>query len=113
MNYYSEEDMKEIRLAFEREVLAWSQVSTKKMFGCPCYKVNDSLFAFLVTKGVVLTHLGQSEKERLSRERASAFFSTGKKQIKNWPQISVSSVEELKAVMPHVKKSYEQALQGV
>jgi hypothetical protein len=59
MKYYSEEETKEIRLALEGEILRWSQVSVKKMFGCPCYKVKNKMFVFLVTKGIVFTHLGQ------------------------------------------------------
>ena len=110
MKYYSEEDTKEIRLALEKEVLTWSQVTTKKMFGCPCYKVNGRLFAFLVTKGVVITHLGQADREKLSLEHESTFFNTGKKYMKNWPQIPICDVEELAVIMPFVRKSYEQAL---
>ena len=110
MKYYSEEETKEIRIALEKEVLGWNQVSTKKMFGCPCYKVGNRLFVFLVTKGIVFTHLAQTDKEHLSQEYKMDFFNTGKKKIKNWPQIRINSFEELKAVMPYVRKSYERAL---
>jgi hypothetical protein len=113
MKYYSEDETKEIRAAFEREVFNWGQVSTKKMFGCPCYKVNNRLFAFLVTNGIVVTRLGQNEKEELSFKPGSTFFHTGKKYVKNWPQIPVRSIEELKTALPFVKESYKQALQGV
>ena len=57
MKYYDEEKMHDIRLKIDKEVLSWSNVTTKKMFGCPCYKYKDKLFAFLVTEGVVLTKL--------------------------------------------------------
>ncbi len=60
MQYYSEEETKEIRLAFESEVLNWGRVSFKKMFGCPCYKVNEKLFEFLVTKGIPAISLKRS-----------------------------------------------------
>ena len=110
MKYYSEEEIKEIRIALEKEVLGWSQVSTKKMFGCPCYKVSNKLFVFLVTKGIVFTHLDQTDKEHLSQEYELDFFNTGKKKIKNWPQVSIQSVEELKAIMPYARKSYKRAL---
>ena len=110
MKYYSEDESREIKLAFENEVMNWSQVSTKKMFGCPCYRVNNRLFAFLVTKGVVITHLGKTDKGQLSQEYQLDFFDTGTRKIGNWPQISFRSVEELKAIIPYVKKSYERAL---
>ena len=79
MKYYSEEETQGIRSAFEKEVLLWDQVSTKRMFGCPCYKVNDRLFSFLVTKGAVITHLNQTDREALALEHGSAFFNAGKK----------------------------------
>lgn len=110
MRYYSEEETREIRIALEKEVLGWNQVSMKKMFGCPCYKVKGKLFVFLVTKGIVFTHLGQTDKEKLSLEHELDFFNTGKKKIKNWPQLSIPSVRELRAIMPYVRKSYERAL---
>jgi len=55
MKYYSEEDMKDLRRVFEKEVLSWPEVSTKRMFGCPCYQADKRLFAFLVTDGLVIT----------------------------------------------------------
>ena len=113
MKYYSEEETQGIRSAFEKEVLLWDQVSTKRMFGCPCYKANERLFSFLVTKGAVITHLNQTDREALALEHGSAFFNTGKKYVTNWPQISVHNVEGLKAIMPYVRKSYELALQEV
>jgi hypothetical protein len=47
MKYYSEDQMNDIRMKVEEEILKWEGISTKKMFGCPCYKVNDKLFGFL------------------------------------------------------------------
>ena len=55
IKYYSEEETKELRLAIEKEVLNWAHVSTKKMFGCPCYQAKGKLFVFLVTNGIVIT----------------------------------------------------------
>ena len=55
MQYYNEEKMKNLRLKLEKEILSWPNVTTKKMYGCPCYKYKEKLFAFLVTDGVVLT----------------------------------------------------------
>ena len=41
MKYYSEEENRELRLAFEDIVLDWARVTKKKMFGCPCYKADE------------------------------------------------------------------------
>ena len=54
MKWYSEEETKELREAFEKEILKWPQVDFKKMFGCPCYLANGKMFAGMVTKGIVL-----------------------------------------------------------
>jgi hypothetical protein len=48
-------DVKQVRAKFERTVLAWSKVSLKPMFGCPCYLADGEMFVILVTNGVVMT----------------------------------------------------------
>jgi hypothetical protein len=110
MKYYSEEETKELRLALEAEVLRWSHVTTKKMFGCPCYQVKGKLFAFLVTKGVVVTSLQQVDRDRLSSQLQTIFFQAGKKTVKNWIRVPIENKEELAGVMPFIRKSYEETL---
>ena len=111
MKYYSEQEMKSLRLRFEEKVLLWSQVSTRKMFGCPCYQVNGKLFAFLVTSGVVITQLDQNDRAALSRQCQAAFFQAGEKIVKNWLMLSIKNQRDLNQIMPFVRKSYEAALQ--
>jgi hypothetical protein len=36
LKWYVEEETKELREAFEREILNWANVTSKNMFGCPC-----------------------------------------------------------------------------
>ena len=79
MKYYSEDEMKALRLAFEEEVLKWDQIDTKKMFGCPCYQANGKLFVFLVTKGVVITQLNEEDKNSLVKQFSTTPFKAGKK----------------------------------
>ena len=110
MKYYSEDENKELRLAFEQKVLSWSHVSTKKMFGCPCYQARGKLFAFLVTKGIVFTQLQPSDREKLTSIYKTSFFQAGKKTVKNWIMVSIKNLEELNRIMPFVRKSYEKAL---
>ena len=83
MRYYSEDENKELRLALEQKVLSWTHVSTKKIFGCPCYKARGKLFAFLVTKGIVFTQLQPSDREELTSIYKTSFFQAGKKTVKN------------------------------
>jgi hypothetical protein len=55
MKYYDEDVSGNLRLRLENEVMDWPHVSTKKMFGCPCYMVKKNIFVFLVTNGIVIT----------------------------------------------------------
>ena len=110
MKYYSEKETKDLRLALEKEVLSWAHVSTKKMFGCPCYQAKGKLFVFLVTNGIVITKLEPDDKKELSNQRQTSFFQAGKKTVKNWVKLSVKGTEELDTIMPFVRKSYEHTI---
>ncbi len=105
--YYSQEKMKPLRGAFEREVLRWPGVSQKQMFGCPCYWSNGKMFAFLVTGGVVPTQLSDQERAGLARRFATTPFGTEKRSVARWPVVPVKDAEELKHVLPFVRKSLE------
>lgn len=106
MKYYSEEETRDLRLAFEEEVLRWPHVRTKKMFGCPGYQVNGRLFAFLVTHGVVITHLTPADRVTLSRQHPTTVFQAGKKMVPNWVKLAIENKEDLDRILPFVRKSY-------
>jgi predicted DNA-binding protein (MmcQ/YjbR family) len=107
MQYYDEEKMRTLRLTIEREILSWPEVSTKKMYGCPCYKHRDKLFAFLVTDGVVLIKMSEQDKAILSKEFEIKPFQAGEKRIMyRWPQIRVKDSSDLEKILPFIKKSY-------
>lgn len=110
MKYYSEEDMRDSRLKLEKRILRWANVSTKKMFGCPCYKADGKLFAFLVTNGVVITKLDQNQRETLSRRYDVSSFQAGKKIVRNWTRLSMNHKGELEEIIPYIRKSYESVL---
>ena len=109
MEYYNEEKMRDLRLRIEKEVLSWPGVTTRKMYGCPCYKNREKLFAFLVTDGVVLTKLSERDKIKLSRELTVKPFQAGTRTMKNWPQVSVEANSDLEKIFPYVKSSYSQS----
>ena len=109
MKYYIEEDMKHIRTVFEDEVLSWPKVTTKKMFGCPCYQVYGKLFSFVVTRGAVITKLNADEVEALKKKFNIGPFKAGKMTTKKWARIDIENTGELKKVIPYVKKSFENA----
>lgn len=113
MNYYSEEATRDLRAAFEEKVLRWAQVGAKRMFGCPCFQANGQLFAFLVTRGVVLTQLGQSDREALSSRFHAAPFRGGRRVVRNWLRLSIENEKDLGRIVPFVRKSYECALKTV
>ena len=112
MKYYSEEETKDLRLAFEDKILRWAKVTKTKMFGCPCYKANEKLFTFLVTKGVVITRLNENDREVISSQYQITPFQAGKKTVKNWIRIPIENKSDVDKVMHFVKKSYENATQG-
>jgi hypothetical protein len=111
LKWYIEEETKELREAFEKEVLKWSIVDYKKMFGCPCYLANGKMFAGLVTKGLVITKLNDQEKSELEKIKKTTPFKAGDRVIKSWVQINLEP-NELKEIMPFVKKSYTRALKN-
>ncbi len=110
MKFYSEREMKSLRLELEKRVLQWPQVSTKKMFGCPCYQADRRIFVFLVTDGIVITQISQADRETLSRQHQTSFFQAGKKIIQSWLKVFIKNKAELDQIMPFIRKSYESAL---
>jgi len=109
VQYYNEEKMHSLRLTIEKEVLNWPNVTTEKMFGCPCYKNRDKLFAFLVTDGVVLTNASEQDKIKLSQEFKIRPFKAGKRTMNRWPQISVDKTTDVVRIIPFIKKSYDES----
>jgi predicted DNA-binding protein (MmcQ/YjbR family) len=107
MQYYSEEKMHTLREQLEKEVLRWPDVHTKKMYGCPCYKHGEKLFAFLVIDGVVLIKMTEQDKMKATKDFEVKPFQAGAKRIMyRWPQIRVQTTVELEKILPFIKKSY-------
>ena len=109
MQYYNEEKMKNFRLKLEKEILNWPNVTTKKMYGCPCYKCKDKLFAFLVNDGVVLTKASEKDKNILSKEFKIKPFQAATRTMKGWPQIPVDETSDLEKIIRFIKNSYNQS----
>ena len=86
-----------------------ANVTTKKMFGCPCYKYNEKLFAFLVTEGAVLTKASEEDKMKLSEEFEIKPFQALTRTMKNWPQIPIKKDSDIKKIIPFIKNSYYQS----
>jgi hypothetical protein len=103
--------MQKIRVALEDKILNWDGVTTKKMFGCPCYKANNKLFGFLVTNGVVFTKLSETERDVVVEKFKAGPFKAGKRSMGSWPQVTVKDPEDIKKILPYFKKSYNNVLQ--
>ena len=93
MKWYIEEETKELREAFEKEILKWPQVDYKEMFGCPCYLANGKMFGGLVTKGIIIPKLNDAEKNKLKKLKEIKPFITGQKIIKSWVHIDLEPNE--------------------
>ena len=112
MKYYDETEMAETREALEAALADWPGVTRTRMFGCPCYKADEHLFAFLVTGGLVLTRLTKTEKDAVLKRFKGVPFRAGPKSVPGWPQLPVPRPADLKRYLPLVRKSYTTALAG-
>ena len=109
MKLYSEDEMKEVREILETEVLHKPAVTTKRMFGCPSYKVNNTLFGFLVTNGLVLTKLSDENLENALQISGARLFEHKGRVVKKWVQIPLKGPESLSDMIVWLWKSYEHA----
>jgi hypothetical protein len=109
MSYYSEEEMGGLREQLEGTVLGWPGVRRKTMFGCPAYSAVGTLFAFLVTRSIVLTRLGEGEREELVHSAGAAPFQAGPRVVRGWIRVPLTTPGELGGILPLVRRSYETA----
>jgi hypothetical protein len=110
MKYYDEQETRDLREAVEAGVMGWPLVTSRKMFGCPCYKARDKMFLFLVTRGVVFLNLSDADRETLTQEFAGVPFDTGGRQMKGWVQAPVKDPAGLEPLWPYVERSYQGAI---
>jgi len=100
----------ELLKLLEDELLNWPKVTSRLMFGYPSYQVEGRLFAFLADRGIVLTQLLKSDREKLGEQQAVSEFQAGERTIEHWVQVSLDNKRELNLVMPFLRKSYDIAL---
>lgn len=112
MEYYSEDEGKELREAFEALTLHWPMVTSRRMYGCPAYLADGRLFAFLVSDGVVITQIRKQDRETVAAIFTTAPFKAGEREIGRWVVITLEDVKQLKRLMKLVKKSYDTVLQN-
>ena len=109
MKYYDEEQMGRIRKALEDEILQWSDVTPKEMMGCLCYFRGRKFFAFLVTRGIVITKLPEDARAKLLKQVGGEAFEMAGKKVKTWVRVPLKKREDIRQILSFVKKSYEVA----
>lgn len=81
-------------MAIEEVLLDWDAVSTKKMFGSPCFLANGRMFGLLVTKGIVITKLNQPDRDVLLNKYQGAPFVVGNKIIQKWVRLPMENIAD-------------------
>lgn len=112
MKFYDEKVMGEIRHALEDEVLRWPGVTTREMMGCLCYFRGKKFFAFLVTRAIVITKLPEDARAKLSKEVGGEPFEMAGRTAKTWIRVPLKKREDLRQILPFVRKSYDAASGG-
>ena len=107
---YDDSAMRDLRAAFEDEVLRWPLVAHKTMFGSPCYLAADRMFAFLVSGGLVISCTDEAMRTRLKSQFGARPFVSGGKTIGGWMRVDMEEEAALGRIMPVVAESYEKAL---
>lgn len=111
MKYFANDDGAALKSTFDEIVMDWSEVAATTMFGCPSYRADGTLFAVLVTDGVVLTRLPSDQREQVTRAFETGPFQAGERTVTKWVQVTIDDVAELDALVPHITASYERALE--
>ncbi len=109
MKFYDEKVMADTREQLEKSVLRWQGVSSKEMMGCLCYFRGSKFFAFLVTRGIVITKLPEDGRTRLLDHMNGAAFEMAGRTVKTWIRVPLSKPSDVRLVLSYVKKSYQAA----
>jgi len=101
--------MSKVRGELEKEVFRWPGVTVREMMGCLCYFRGSKFFAFLVTKGIVITRLSEKSRVALTeRMRGKPFMMAGRT-AKTWIRVPFKRRQDVRSILPFVKESYTAA----
>jgi TfoX/Sxy family transcriptional regulator of competence genes len=112
MPYYSESEAHALREQFEEIVLTWPGVTKKMMFGSPSYLAGTTIFALLVTGGIILTRLNDDQKSALLSSGMADYFTGHGRVMKKWIVIFIKEPSSVERYLPFIRASYEGALAG-
>lgn len=108
--YYDETAMGAVRIELGRRVKDWPSVRAGQMFGCPCFKADGKLFAFVATGGVVLSQLAETDRNQLAKQfGAGPFAPRPGRAATKWSHVPLTEPNALDALVPWIRKSYQVA----
>ncbi|MBX0321962.1 TfoX/Sxy family protein [Halomicroarcula sp. F13] len=110
MTYYDPETGAALKAALDDLVSEWPAVTERTMFGCPSYQADGTLFAVVVTDGVALTRLPETDRPELEAAFETGPFRAGERTVTKWVQVTVDE-DGVERLAPFVESSYEAALE--
>lgn len=99
------------KAAVEHLVCDWPAVTGSLLFGFPAYRAEDSVFAVIDSHGVALARLPESTEDQLAANWETGPFTAYGQTIDRWVYVE-ATVDDLEALGPFVRESYETALSG-
>jgi hypothetical protein len=69
----------------------------------------NKMFATIVDDAIVITKLGEEDRERLMVDHGAGPFTHGTKIMKKWMKVPIKEEDELRDILPFVLRSYEAA----
>ncbi|WP_254273616.1 TfoX/Sxy family protein [Haloarcula marina] len=110
MTYYDPETGAALKAAVDDVVAAWPSVTEQRMFGCPSYRADGTLFAVVVTDGVALTRLPETHRTELDAAFETGPFQAGERTVTKWVQVTADEGDAAR-LAPFLEASYEAALE--
>lgn len=109
MKIYDESHMGGLRKVIEEKLLEWDGTEAKKMFGCPSYTVNGTLFASLRDDALVLHKLDEDARAQFTETLGGVPFEAQGKTMTKWLQLEYTDEGQLDDLLFAAKASYESA----
>lgn len=100
----------EIESALDELVLGWRHVASGSMFGSRSYRAKGVLFAMVGGKGLILTKLGDEQRQTAAEQNNAHAFVGRNKTVPAWTEFALEDGAGLAALAPLVRDAYQNAL---
>ena len=97
----------EIQSELDAHLLAWQDVSTRKMFGAMVYLVGSRMFAFIYNDRLVVKLPKEEVAEATESGNARPFIHGDSGRFGDWIEFPLASPGEVENVLNPVGKSYQ------